>query len=83
MAGKLEKVIRNRYLAIGPVTHLVHYFPVPKGEDNTLLVLEGTKGGLDAVLWAPSFFLPDFSTSLMFLSFDSWVVESDFWGHVS
>ena len=78
VAEKLEKVIRNRYLAIGPVSHLVHYFPVPKGEDDIRLVYDGTKGGLNAVLWAPSFFLPDFSTSLMFLSFNSWVVDSDF-----
>ena len=78
VADKLGKVIRNRYLTSGPISHLVHYFPVPKGEDDIRLVYNGTKGGLNAVLWAPSFFLPDFSTSLMFLSFDSWVVDLDF-----
>jgi hypothetical protein len=75
---KIYKHIQRGYLAVGPVKHLLHYFAVPKGTTDVRMVYDGTKGGLNEALWAPSFYLPDLMASTWFLDYDSWVFDLDY-----
>jgi hypothetical protein len=75
---KIFKHIQRGYLAVGPVKHLLHYFAVPKGTTDVRMVYDGTKGGLNEALWAPSFYLPDLVASTWFLDYDSWIFDLDY-----
>jgi hypothetical protein len=75
---KIYKHIQHGYLAVGPVKHLLHYFAVPKGTTDVRMVYDGTKGGLNEALWAPSFYIPDLMASTWFLDYDSWIFDLDY-----
>jgi hypothetical protein len=75
---KIFKHIQRGYLAVGPVKHLLHYFAVPKGTMDVRMVYDGTRGGLNEALWAPSFYLPDLVASTWFLDYDSWIFDLDY-----
>jgi hypothetical protein len=55
---KLCTVRQRGYIVSGPVLSLTSYFAVPKGDDDIRMVYDGTKSGLNSVLWAPWFPLP-------------------------
>lgn len=55
---KLEDVIVKGYLEQGPIHSLTSFFSVPKGESDVRMVYDGTKSGLNSMLWAPWFPLP-------------------------
>ena len=55
---KLFLVRARRYVHPGEVRSLTSFFAVPKGEDDIRMVYDGTKSGLNDVLWAPWFPLP-------------------------
>ena len=69
---KLEKFIDRGYVANGKVNSLISYFAVPKGESDVRLVFDGTKSGLNAALWAPSFHLPTVDSLLPALTPGCW-----------
>jgi hypothetical protein len=52
---KLSKFLNKGYLAKGKVTSLVSYFTVPKGDSDVRIVFDGTKSGLNSVIYAPHF----------------------------
>jgi hypothetical protein len=63
--AKVLKVLKRGYLQ--PVQYskdqsLMHYFSVPKGEDDIRMVYDGSKCGLNGVTFAPWFAVPTSST---------------------
>lgn len=55
---KILSPVERWYLERGAVYSLTSFFPVAKGEDDYRMVYDGTKSGLNNVLWAPWFPLP-------------------------
>jgi hypothetical protein len=68
MMEKLDKVLSRGYISPGWV---------PKGEFDIRLVYDGTASGLNAALWAPSFWLPISDSAVRVLSFYSYLFDSD------
>jgi hypothetical protein len=63
MVKKIGKVRKRRFIASGPIESLTSFFAVPKGLDNICMVYDGTKSGLNDVIWVPRFPLPTDGTS--------------------
>ena len=62
---KLQKVLDRGYLDNDEiVVSLTSYFDVAKGEDDIRMVYDGTKCGLNAAVWVPSFFMPTVQSHL-------------------
>jgi hypothetical protein len=55
---KLCSASEKGYIDLGLVYLLISFFEVPKGLTDIWMVYDGTKSGLDEVLWAPWFPLP-------------------------
>ena len=60
------------------MTHTVHFFAVPKREDDIRVVFDGTSSGLNETLWSPNFFLPSAKSASMVLTFATWMSDMDF-----
>jgi hypothetical protein len=78
VAEKIDGMMGRGYLEVGHVTNTVHFFAVPKGEDDIRVVFDGTSSGLNETLWAPNFFLPSAKSASMVLGFSSWMSDMDF-----
>ena len=74
---KLETVLRRGYIIKGNVKSLTGYFAVPKGPEDIRMVYDGTKSGLNDVLWAPNFMLPSVDTLVNAINEDSWMADLD------
>jgi hypothetical protein len=82
VAVRLWNVCMKHYIHPGHVTSLTHSFYVYKDwvsleQFNIWMVYDGTGCGLNAALWAPSFWMPTASTALRRLSFYSYCVDGD------
>jgi len=77
LTKKIQKVIDRGYLEQGYVHSLINYFAVPKGEGDIRIVYDGTKCGLNSVVWAPNFFLPSIDSLAMFTSNRTWFADLD------
>jgi hypothetical protein len=75
--GKLDKFRSKGYVAKGTVEGLTSFFTVPKGEGDVRLVFDGTKSGLNNIIWAPSFTLPSMSSLLSTLEPGTWMDDID------
>jgi hypothetical protein len=63
--SKILKVLKRGYLYPVPMANtrsLMHYFSVPKGEDDIRMVYDGSKCGLNAACFAPWFAVPTSSS---------------------
>lgn len=78
VAAKLEAMVTRSYLEPGFVSNTLHFFAVPKGDDDIRVVFDGTSSGLNETLWAPNFFLPSARSASMTLSFATWMSDMDF-----
>lgn len=75
---KLEKFIAREYISQdGWVTGLVSYFTVPKGDSDVRVVFDGTKSGLNGVIWAPTFGLPTVDSLLPLVEPGTWQGDID------
>lgn len=74
---KLEKFIKRGYLAKGQVSCLIGYFTVPKGDEDVRVVFDGTKSGLNNVIWAPTFCLPTVESLLPMVEPGTWQGDID------
>jgi hypothetical protein len=74
---KLAKFLNRSYIETGPITSLISYFTVPKGEDDVRLVFDGTKSGLNAIIWSPTFTLPTVDTLLSIVEPGSFQCDID------
>jgi hypothetical protein len=61
---KLDKVLQQRYFEVGLVKSLTTFFGVPKGEDDMIVVYDGSLPGLNAALWCPWSMLPNTNSHL-------------------
>ena len=77
LSKKVRKVVDRGYLEQGYVQSLINYFAVPKGEGDIRVVYDGTKCGLNSVVWAPNFFLPSIDSLAMFTSKHTWFADLD------
>jgi hypothetical protein len=73
----LLKVRAKGYLAEGPVKSLTPFFTVPKGNQDVRVVYNGTKGGLNACLWAPWFRLPTIDQHLRAVDTGTYLSDLD------
>ena len=78
VATKVDAMLQRGYLEEGSVLSRVHYFAVPKGEDDIRVVFDGTSSGLNEALWAPNFYLPTSRAASLLLTFTSWMADVDF-----
>jgi hypothetical protein len=74
---KLDTVQKRKYIAPGLVTSLTDFFSVPKGKEDIRLVYNGTKSGLNQVLWVPGFPMPTTATIIRAIFAHSWMDDSD------
>ena len=81
--GKKIATVRERgYVEPGLVRSLTNYFPVIKIlEDDEVkdvrMVYDGTRSGLNAVLWAPNFGLPTMRSHMRMVSFETELGDLD------
>jgi hypothetical protein len=76
---KILKVVNRRYVVRSSldIKALIKYFAVPKGLDDIRIVYDATASGLNACVWAPSFWLPTVDTLLRALDSNSWMADRD------
>jgi hypothetical protein len=74
---KLVKFIDRDYVSAGRILSLMSYFTVPKGDSDVRVVFDGTKSGLNAAIYAPTFSLPTVETLLPKLEVDAWQGDID------
>jgi len=55
---KFQRLIKANYIEKGYVKWDIRFFSVQKGESDIRMVFDGTKSGLNPIVWTPSFFLP-------------------------
>jgi hypothetical protein len=60
----LLKAVAKRYFEYGDVASLTKLFAVAKGEEDILMVYNGTSSGLNAHIWCPWFALATINTTL-------------------
>ena len=75
---KLQLMLDKSYLEQGPVTSLLHYFAVPKGDSDIRVVFDGTSSGLNDTLWSPNFIIPTARHAGELLNYSSWLSDMDF-----
>jgi len=61
---KLEVIQSRGYVGEGQVDSLIFFFAVQKGASDIRMVYDGTRSGLNDVLWAPWFPLPTVTSHL-------------------
>lgn len=77
MKHKLNKVRVRRYITKGNVVSLTSFFAVPKGESDIRMVYDGTKSGLNDVMWVPRFGLPTIDTHLRSIEEGTFLADVD------
>lgn len=78
VSAKLDTMFLRFYLEEGYVENKVHFFGVPKGDDDIRVVFDGTSSGLNECLWAPNFYLPTSRAAATILTFTTWMADADF-----
>ena len=78
VSSKISIMVSKAYLEPGFVRTSLHYFAVPKGDDDIRVVFDGTSCGLNETLWSPNFFLPTSRNAAELLSFETWMLDVDF-----
>jgi len=77
VGSKLNKFVEKGYVKRGAVRRLISFFTVPKGDADVRVVFDGTRSGLNAVIWAPSFHLPTVDSLLPALEPGYWQNDID------
>jgi hypothetical protein len=82
VAAKLWNVRMKNYIQLGHAASLTHYFYVYKDfvseqEFDIRMIYDGTGCGLNAAVWAPSFWMPTAATALRRVSFYPFCVDGD------
>ena len=82
-SSKLQDVANKGYISLPskcnkiPINSLFDWFGVPKGDNDIRMVYNGTSCGLNAAVWAPSFWLPTAKTAARLLSFNYCFMDKD------
>ena len=76
---KISKVRARGYIcACVGIISLLSFFSVPKGDSDIRMVYDGTKSGLNDVLYAPWFLLPTVDTMLRTVDVGYWGADNDY-----
>lgn len=76
---KISKVRERGYVAPMPgISSLLSFFSVPKGDSDIRMVYDGTKSGLNLVLFAPWFNLPTVDTMLRSVDVGYYSADNDY-----
>ena len=78
VSSNIGTMVSKSYLKPGFLRTSLHYFAVPKGDDDIRVVFDGTSCGLNETLWSPNFFLPTSRNASELLSFETWMLDVDF-----
>jgi hypothetical protein len=73
MKLKLLKMFRKGHVERELILALMNFFSVAMGENDIRMVFDGTKSGLNDVLWAPWFALPTVDTTLRKVVTGTWM----------
>lgn len=77
----LIKFWKEDYVDSGHISSFVPLFWVPKGLDDVRVVYNGAKSGLNKVMWAPNFPLPNDEQLLRMKVSNTWNVDLDVSDH--
>jgi hypothetical protein len=77
MVKKIGKVQKRRYIEKGPIKSLTSFFAVPKGVDDIRMLYDGTKSGLNDVIWVPRLPLPTVDTMLRAVDSNMFMSNTD------
>lgn len=77
MRKKLRKVIKRGYMEMGVMLALTRFFAGPKGDDDIRMVYDALVGGLNDVIWMPSFMLPIMESFLRAVDEGTWMTALD------
>ena len=78
--AKISKFIQRGYVFFVPLeaaSNITDFFAVLKGDEDIIIVFNRTRSGLTAVVWAPSFWLPNASSMLRTVSYGHRYVDID------
>ena len=78
---KIRLVLERNYVDSGQVSSLVPLFWVPKGADDVRVVYNGAKSGLNEVMWAPNFPVPNAEQLIRIQEPGTWNVDLDISDH--
>lgn len=59
--AKVKKLLDKGYIELADldlIEAFMHFIHVPKGDNNICMVYDGSKSGLNSLIWAPWFALP-------------------------
>ena len=77
VVDKLNKVLKRRYMGLGPVKSLTAFFDVPKGQDDIHMVYDGTVNGFNDSIEVPRFGLPTVRSHLRAMGPGSHMVDAN------
>ncbi len=77
VVAKLMDIRKKGYIGPGAIESLIAYFDVPKGESDIRMVYDGTKSGLNDMLFAPWFPLPTVETMLRSVVPGTYMADND------
>lgn len=76
---KISNVRAKGYIAtFAGILSLLSFFSVPKGDSDIRMVYDGTKSGLNDVLFAPWFWLPVTNSLLRTVGSGYWMADNDY-----
>jgi hypothetical protein len=83
---KIDKARKHGYIVtkfVGITRSFMHFFSVPKGDDDIRMVYDGSRSGLNEVLWAPWFALPTVTSMCRTINVGYWCADKQLWRNVS
>ena len=78
---KIDKARKRGYIVtkfVGITRSFMHFVSVPKGDDDIRMVYDGSRSGLNQVLWAPWLALPTVTSMCCIIDAGYWCVDNDF-----
>ena len=74
---KIQRIVDTGYIKPNYAHWDIQFFAVPKGEDDVRIVYNGTKGGINLVVWAPPFFLPVSASLVRLIQIGTYQLDMD------
>ena len=77
---KVKKVLDKGYIELvdlGLIEAFMHFFHVPKGEEDIRMVYDASKSGLNSSIWAPWFALPTAESMVRWVIAGLWLADND------
>ena len=78
--AKIKKVLDKGYIELADIELIesfMHFFHVPKGEEDIRMVYDGTKSGLNDSIWSPWFALPTAESMVRWVVAGLWLANNN------